>query len=149
MRIDVHRTLAVTILLVSVRGFADHDLLTPLNINTQVPLAGVSVECARFFNLGGWGDGAWDGGRPHQLHVTSIDSNCNATVLYGYGGWNRDGSGNWLSLSAQIHGVRLVVLIPEHDAVATYVLSDDGETLSGVWEKLDESVTAFVSLRRL
>ena len=59
MRIDVHRTLAVTILLVSVRGFADHDLLTPLNINTQVPLAGVSVECARFFNLGGWGDGAW------------------------------------------------------------------------------------------
>ena len=90
-----------------------------------------------------------DGGRPHQLHVTSIDSNCNATVLYGYGGWNHDGSGNWLSLSAQIHGVRLVVLIPEHDAVATYVLSDDGETLSGVWEKLDESVTAFVSLRRL
>ena len=106
-------------------------------------------ECARFFNPTGWGDGAWDGGRPHELHVINVETNCTATVLYGYGGWYHDGTGDWFSLPAEIKRGRLIVSIPEHNAVATYEISWDVMTLSGVWKKNDESATSYVLLKRL
>ena len=107
------------------------------------------VRCAQFYNEAGWGDGAWDDGRPHQLFVTRVEVNCTASVYYGYGGWNHDGTGDWFSLKAEILGDRLVVFIPEHDAVATYQMSAEGMELFGVWEKNDGSSDAYVTLKRL
>ena len=135
--------------LLSVTGYSAHDLLRPLNINALAPVDDVPLECARFFSPAGWGEGAWDDGRPHELHITSIETDCSASVLYGYGGWNHDGTGDWFSLSAEIKRGRLIVFIPEHDALATYEISDDGMMLSGVWEKTDESAVSYVSLKRL
>ena len=149
MRAYLKTGLALVLVLEWTNGSAIHDLMRPLNIPSVAPAADVPGECARFFNDAGWGDGAWDGGRPHELHVTSIEKDCTATVLYGYGGWQHDGTGEWFSLAAKIERGRLVVFIPEHDAVATYEISHDVMTLFGVWEKTDESATSFVSLRRL
>ena len=139
----------LAMLLTGVGVMAEHDLLRPAGINYAVPAGTVPDECARFFSPTGWGDGAWDGGRPHELHVIAIEADCSATVLYGYGGWRHAGTGDWFSLSARIKRDRLVVSIPEHDAVATYVISEDSKTLSGLWEKNDDSASALVVLRRL
>ena len=149
MRPLLNTTLTLVLALGWSTGGADHDLMRPLNIASTAPGADVPPECARFFSDTGWGDGAWDDGRPHELHVTSIKKDCTAMVLYGYGGWHHDGTGEWFSLVAKIERGRLIVFIPEHNAVATYEISQDVMTLSGVWEKTDESATSYVSLRRL
>lgn len=128
---------------------SSHDLLRPTGMTYVTPLDAVPSECARFFSPTGWGDGAWDGGRPHELHVISVEADCTAIVLYGYGGWKHDGTGDWFSLAAQIKRDRLIVPIPEHNAVATYEISRDATQLSGVWEKTDQSATSYVLLERL
>ena len=136
-------------LLLCSNGLSDHDLLMPLNLKMSRPGDDVPVNCARFYSESGWGGGDWNGGRPHELYVISVQADCTALVCYGYGGWNHDGTGDWFSLRAEILSDRLVVLIPEHTAVAPYAISADGMNLSGVWEKNDGSSTAYVTLKRL
>ena len=149
MRLAVKLSLGLLFTLMFTGVYSDHDLIRPIKIPTTSPGDDVPPSCAWFFNAAGWGDGSWDGGRAHKLHVATIESDCSATVFYGYGGWHHDGTGDWFLLPAKIERGRLIVAIPEHNAVATYQLSHDLMTLSGVWEKTDESSTAYVTLKRL
>ena len=148
-RFAIHGAFGLLVVLGGGPAWSSHDLLRPTGITYLTPDDTVPEECARFFSPTGWGDGAWDGGRPHELHITNVEADCTATVLYGYGGWKHDGTGDWYSLPGEIKRDRLIVSIPEHNAVATYEISHDALTLTGVWEKDDESAIAFVLLERL
>lgn len=128
---------------------ADHDLIIPLNVQMITPDETVPPSCRRFFNPAGWGEGAWDDARPHALLVTRIDSDCTATVIYGYGGWNHDGTGDWISLSAAIRGDRLIVPLPLMDAFAEYEITVNGQFLHGRFHSRDRARTSEVLLQRL
>ena len=114
MRLKISSVFGLLFLLFCDRGLSDNDLLKPLNLKMSPPHDEVPAHCGQFYNEAGWGGGAWNDGRPHELYVTRVEVDCTALVLYGYGGWNHDGTGDWFSLKGEILGNRLVVFIPEH-----------------------------------
>jgi hypothetical protein len=128
---------------------AAYDFLRPLNVDVFAPEDNVPETCARFFSATGWGNGAWNENRPHELYVTQMDFDCNVDVLYGFGGWDHDGSGEWLSLAGTIRGDKLLLAIDIYEADVFYLLSEDGESLSGRFESRDRTRIATVRLTRL
>ena len=130
-------------------AYADHDFVRPLNIQLFALADNVPAGCARFFSATGWGDGAWDENRPHELYVTFIDFDYNAEVLYGFGGWSHDATGEWLTLSGTIRGNQLMIPMDVYAAHVIYGLSSNGERLSGKFKSRDAKRTATVALTRL
>ncbi|MBS37415.1 MAG: hypothetical protein CMO26_16010 [Thiotrichales bacterium] len=128
---------------------ASHDFLLPLNVELTPPDATVPPTCARFFAEDGWGNGAWDDKRPHALLLLGIDFDCRVEVLYGYGGYDHDGTGEWLSLSGFIRGHSLVVPIDIYAADAEYEINAEATELSGRFRSRDGIRTARVTLTRL
>ena len=130
-------------------ALADHDFVRPLNIDKYAPAENVPRACASFYSETGWGNGAWDERRPHELHITEIDADCNAKLLYGYGSWDHDGTGEWLALRGVIRGDELKVAIDIYEADVVYVLTDDATLLLGTFTSRDATRHASVRLSKI
>jgi len=77
--------------------------------------------------------GVWDNGRATTLVVEKNDPP-EAIVVYSWGPWKKQGSG-WRRYIGMIDPGRLVLSDPERKLIITFLLSNDGQTLEGSWQK--------------
>lgn len=115
-------------------------LLTPSAITTPTPLpANIKIispqpDLAKDITVfsGIW-NGVWDNGRATTLVVERINPP-EAIAIYSWGFWKKEEAGWRRHIGIIGHG-RLELFNPETELTITYLLSKDGETLEGTWQK--------------
>jgi len=112
--------------------FSTEGTLTPLPVNIKIipPISNISSNIAAFSGI--W-QGVWDNGRATTLVVEKIKPP-EAIAIYSYGPWKKE-KGGWRRYIGMIDSGRLILSNPETELIISFLLSKDGQTLEGTWQK--------------
>lgn len=127
-------------------------VLIPPDLQVEKPVGDVPAACVNFSSESGWGGGKWSGVLPNHIWVEKINPDCTVKVVYAWGdapSWRMAAGFERVQGTISDNQLHLVLRESNPKITATYTMSADGKSLSGVWQSVGNSTrTARIQLVR-
>lgn len=113
-------------------AFPTEETFTPLPVNVKIIDPNPELPEGISVFSGAW-HGTWDNGRATTLIVERIEPP-EAIAVYSWGPWKKQ-EGGWKRYIGEIKQGKLKLHDPEREITIIYLLSKEGLTLEGTWER--------------